>query len=43
MMALEAKEQNNSKGLCDIINNIHDSTLNRVMHYATAKEVWDKL
>jgi len=35
--------QKNSKALSDIINNIINSTLNKVMHYATTKEVWDKL
>ena len=35
--------KNNSKALSDIIYSILDSALNRVMHYATAKKVWDKL
>ena len=33
----------NSKALSDIINIIHDSTLNRVMHYGIAKKVWDNI
>lgn len=35
--------KNNNKALIDIINIIHYSTLNGVMHYATAKELWDKI
>lgn len=35
--------KNNSKTISDTINSIPYSILNRVMHYATTKQVWDKL
>jgi len=37
------EEKKNSKALSDIINSIPDLALNRVMHYETTKEIWDKI